>query len=526
MKNEHIYGLIDGIREEFILEAEPRCLRMLAPEDPPRADASAKILEAPDSGLYRISDGGAKSARAGRRPFKGWMKAACILLAVLFIGTAGMGGIALLGGMDPSGEGGISAIFGASFWQGLFPFLQPDETEPPYEVTVRDPDELTEPEDTRTECEKGNHAWEAVCETDATCYRSGTLSEVCGLCGETRSEEGTKPHTYEDGFCTVCGLAEGAWEQTKFSRAYDGEGNPYAIINQVHGSPEGRIVLPNVYYDEGADQLIPVTEIGKNALSGLDQITEVVVPAAVTCIRTQAFYKCTALERINYPAGLQIMEDYAFDQCTSLLTADLPDSVTQLGYGVFRNCTSLVTAAFPAGLEIIPAGMYGNCKSLTQVQIRGSVTQIGESAFMGCAALTDLPSMPELKAIGSYAFRYCQGLTEITLPETVREVGHYAFAESYNLKKVTFLSPSLTSLLTRVFAGCSALEEVTLPPIVGVFSGQDMFLSCRELSTIYYDGTKDEWKKNYGKSGGLELAGAVKVVGSEETFPLSGSLGT
>ena len=522
MKNEYLYELVGSIREEFILEAEPKRLAAILTDTPAAESAAVRrnLYTTPDSVIAGTRAVTAKRPFARTSPAKGWLTAACLALAIILLGGGtAVGTLATLGGLGgvvQGGESGISALFGPNFLPSLFPFLSPEESDTPHEVTVRDPEEITDPPDTRTECQKGNHEWALSDTGDATCYRTGTLIYACVSCDETRTEAASLPHTHENGFCTVCGLAEGAWEQAKFSRAYDEAGLPYAIINQVLGDPEGRIVLPNVYYDEGADRLIPVTEIGKNALNGLEKITEVVLPDTVTCIRESAFTKCLALERINFPEGLTSIESNAFNQCTSLTEAHLPESVTELGDNVFMNCTALVSATLPSGFDTIPGGIYGNCRSLTDVTLKGTIKTVGGAAFMGCSSLKQIPDMPELEVIGSNAFENCDGLTEVTLPATLRELGHEAFSSCHSLKKVTFLSPSLAGLLTRVFWGCSSLRELTLPAVVGTFSGQEMLSQCNgNILTIYYPGTREGWQKNYGLRG-LDLPINTKVVFMEE----------
>ena len=513
MSREKLYELGGSIREEFILEAEPRRIAALTAT----ASVTAVKPTAPARGhLYTVP---AHKIVAGQRPTpaKKWLTAACLALAILLLGGSGVGALVTVGGLGQA-EGGITALFGQGFLPGLFPFLSPDEsdTEPPYEVSVRDPEEITEPLDTRTECQKGNHAWELTDAGDATCYRAGTLTYGCALCAETRTEVGRLPHAYEEGACSVCGLVEGAWENTAFSRAYNEDGKLYAIINKVEGSPEGLLILPNVYYDEIMEQLIPVTEIGKSALMGLDKITEVVIPDTVTHIYEYAFKGCGALERVSFPEGLISIRDEAFNECKALLEAHLPDSVTELGRYVFMNCTSLVSATLPASFDGVPCSMYANCKSLTDVTLKGTIKTVGDGAFMGCSSLKRLPDMPELEVIGSSAFENCDGLTEVTLPATLRELGHEAFLSCNSLKKVTFLSPSLAGLLTRVFWGCSSLRELTLPAVVGTFSGQEMLSQCNgNILTIYYPGTREEWKQNYGLRG-LDLPINTKVVFMEE----------
>lgn len=506
MKEQQIQGIISGIRDEFILEAEPKALAALLPETDPVA--GTVILSSPAEGSRRKTRGKAKR----------WIPlivAAAVTLTVgLNLGLyAGMNALLAQGGAllpsTPSGGNPLGGLLG-----GLFPFLQPEETEPPYEVTVRDPEDITEPPDTRTECEKGNHQWEITDYEQATCYLVSPVTHTCSLCGETKRESDYRPHAYEDGICTVCGMPEGAWTDVEY--ILDSTDPDYLCISKVNGDPEGKLILPVHFYDPSMDRFIPVTEIGKSALAKLDKITEVVIPNTVTRIGNNAFVQCTALERVNFPDGLTSIDYNAFNRCSSLKEAHLPDSVTELGGNVFMNCTALVSATLPPSFDTIPGGIYGNCRSLTDVTLKGTIKTVGEAAFMGCSSLKQIPDMPELEVIGNNAFENCDSLTEVTLPATLRELGHKAFLSCSSLKKVTIEASSMYGIYTRVFWGCTALQEITLPSIVGVFSGDEMFSQCNAL-TIYCMGTQEEWQRFYLQRHLKIPAGSTVIFSKEDT---------
>ena len=101
MKNPSVYELIDGIRDEFILEAEPKRLAALF------HDVAASAPAANKPNLYVIPGGGGETRNRSRvRPAKRWMTAACLALAILLLGGTGIGGLAVLGGLGGIGGGG------------------------------------------------------------------------------------------------------------------------------------------------------------------------------------------------------------------------------------------------------------------------------------------------------------------------------------------------------------------------------------------------------------------------------------
>ncbi|MBP3666534.1 MAG: leucine-rich repeat domain-containing protein [Clostridia bacterium] len=502
MKDQQLQGYINGIRDGFILEAQPRALAALIPAE---EEKPADVLPAP----------GQKSRARSKKRWIPIVAAAAVAVTVgLHIGLySGIVALTNPGGSGPasapSSPGGnpLGDLFGS-----LFPFLSP-ETEPPYEVTIRDLDDVTEPPpppDTRTECEKGNHEWVFDDPGDATCYRAGSVLYTCASCEATKTEAEKIPHVHKDGFCTVCGMIEGAWEDVTMEGYGDGDlnGDTHAVILLVQGEPSGKLILPNLYYSAFWDRMVPVTEIRSHAVSRQTAVTEVVIPETVTVIGNHAFSGCSALEWVNFPEGLTSVGTNAFHGCEMLRMAHLPNSVVELGEGVFQNCKALESATFPAGVEDIPISMYSGCEKLSLVNYDGDIRTIGIGAFMNCRSLSQAPPLHKVTSIGTSAFKDCEGLTEIILPVTLRELGHTAFESCGSLKKVTIEAPSLAGIYTRVFWGCTSLKEITLPKNVGVFSGEEMFSQCNAL-TIHYPGTREEWQKTYKN---LKLPLNTKVI--------------
>ena len=507
MREQQIQGYVSGIRDEFILEAQPRALAALT------ADGTS------DSAVLLGSPAQKSKARSKKRWIPAMIAAAIAVTVGLNLGlysgiTAIMG---TGGGIFPSSS--PSAPSGSPFgdlFGSLFPFLSP-ETEPPFEVTIRDPDDVTEPPpppDTRTECQKGNHEWAFTDSGDATCYRVGSVIYTCAVCEETKTESEKIAHIHNDGFCTVCGMAEGAWEDVNMEAHRTDEGAYYAVILRVNGEPSGKLTLPNVCYFPDFDVMAPVTEIREHALSQKTNVTEAVIPETVTIIQKFAFSGCSALEWVRFPYGLTSVGDYSFTECENLRTAHLPNTVVELGEGVFEGCRALESATFPAGVEDIPPRFFNRCEKLCLVHYDGDIRTIGYSAFSGCQALPETPPLHKVSAIGSNAFDACYSLTEVTLPVTLRKLEYGVFQSCIGLKKVTMQAPSLLAVSGRVFARCTSLKEINLPKIAGSFSGQDMFADCGGL-TVYFSGTREEWQKNYGLRW-LDLPINTKVIFMEE----------
>ena len=275
MRGDLVYELIGGIREDFVREAEPMCLLKLW--DPSEEDGAQSQTES--SVTYLVTDS-RSSPKKSSRSMRRWLAAACIALAILVVGT---GSMALIGGLASSGDVGVSSIFGFDFMHQLLPFLSPD-AEPPYEAPVRqpgeteaiaeaetrDPDSEKEPEtelQTKHPCADG-HDEEILKDRAASCYAVSRLHTVCRVCGLEQDVCGDEmlPHSFQDGYCTVCDLIEGAHpvENCSFS-LYDS--GAYRL-DKLTGDIGEMLILPNVYFTE-ENGLRPVKVIGDHLLAGI-----------------------------------------------------------------------------------------------------------------------------------------------------------------------------------------------------------------------------------------------------------------
>ena len=96
------------------------------------------------------------------------------------------------------------------------------------------------------------------------------------------------------------------------------------------------------------------------------------------------------------------------------------------------------------------------------------------------------------KDVPWYAER--EEITAVQLCEGIARIGDHAFAGCKNLRVVRILTPELT-IGTGAFAGCEALE------------------------TVYYPGTKDQWRSLAIEAGNDALQGAKIQCGNGQIKP-------
>ena len=129
-----------------------------------------------------------------------------------------------------------------------------------------------------------------------------------------------------------------------------------------------------------------VTDIGKWAFLGLDNLTKVTIPDSVKSIGYAAFGGCQKLENFDFPSSLKNIGDYAFIHCEGLTSVRIPSGVTTIGEYAFHECITLENVKLSSSLESIGEAAFGGC-ALNSITIPRSVKSIAEHAFNGCIKL-------------------------------------------------------------------------------------------------------------------------------------------
>lgn len=248
-----------------------------------------------------------------------------------------------------------------------------------------------------------------------------------------------------------------------------------------------------------------ITEIGDQAFSDCQQLTQVEIPSSVTQIGSSAFLNCQSLKSITLPEFINQIEDETFFGCQKLTQIQIPSHVTQIGRSAFQNCQSLTSITLPENVGAIGNQAFSSCKqlnsinipngveqignnalygcsSLSQIQIPGSVTQIGSQAFYNCTGLEEVKISNGVTQIGDSAFAYCTSLREVNIPDTVTQMGREAFVSCKGLETVK-LSKSLKTIESLSFKFCNALKEIEIPSKVQQI-GESAFEQCFNLTTI------------------------------------------
>jgi hypothetical protein len=191
-----------------------------------------------------------------------------------------------------------------------------------------------------------------------------------------------------------------------------------------------------VLFDKAKTKLVQYPQGKRGAYS---------IPAGVTAIEGNAFFRCVSLTAITIPAGVTSIGDYAFNGCNRLTDITIPASVTSIGNGAFYDCVSLaeitVDGRNPAYSSVngvlfdkaktkllrYPQGKQGETYS-----IPAGVTEIGVSAFYDCVSLTAITIPPSVTEAGYMAFFNCPFPLAMK-EELVKRFGGHIFNEARGL---------------------------------------------------------------------------------------------
>ena len=160
-----------------------------------------------------------------------------------------------------------------------------------------------------------------------------------------------------------------------------------------------------------------LTTIEEHAFYRCRYLEKIEIPASVTSIGGYAFNSCANLKELAFAPNSQLKSigEYAFgafptDTVSPAYTSvQIPASVTEIGQNAFYRCTELKTVEFEEGsqLKALGDGVFVDCGSLKEFTIPANVETIGEMAFALCKKLEKITIPKSVKKIGQAAFALC-----------------------------------------------------------------------------------------------------------------------
>ena len=226
-----------------------------------------------------------------------------------------------------------------------------------------------------------------------------------------------------------------------------------------------------------------VEEIGDSAFADCENLVAVRLPESVRVIPSALCQNDSSLREINVPKNVDTIGDYAFCCCSELENITLPDGIEKIMREAFYGA-GLKSIKIPKTVYYIGAHAFQHCTCLTEVTMESEGLDLLGGAFADCRELQKVTLPPGIVRIKHGTFKNCMKLKSICIPESVRGIGVSAFANCESLKEITI--PSMADkICSYAFSGCTGLETVTLSNGMTLID-DGAFQNCKSLKRIVF----------------------------------------
>ena len=192
--------------------------------------------------------------------------------------------------------------------------------------------------------------------------------------------------------------------------------------------------------------------------------------------------------------------DVAYDQVRTVV---VEEGVTSVGHSAFAFYENITHVELPQSLESIGGCAFMGLPLLESITIPAAVASIGEEAFV--ASVKDGFAVAE----GSEHFKAVDGVlftadgTELVaypgnkgglyhVPEGTERIRCGAFTDA-QVEGVA-LYDGMKELKAGAFQNCAAMTEMIFPVTLERI-GDYAFYGCESLTTIWYDGSEEQWNE-------------------------------
>lgn len=240
-----------------------------------------------------------------------------------------------------------------------------------------------------------------------------------------------------------------------------------------------------------------VTSIGDYAFA-YRNLTSIEIPANITIIGKNAFFRCDQLTEVTLNEGLVEIGRYAFWKDENLESIIIPSTVTRIGGSAFKDCKKLTNVSLGANLSEMESAVFENT-AITVITIPEKVTKVGGGLFDKCTTLKTVvwnATACESAGTSSYSvFNNCNSVIELIIGDNVTSIADYTFA------------------------GCTNLDKIVIGKNVASIS-KSAFGECGKLQIAYFEGSAEEWS-NVAVSAVGNTNWQSKLYFYSETRPLT-----
>ena len=182
-----------------------------------------------------------------------------------------------------------------------------------------------------------------------------------------------KPYTEMGGNCYI------GEQQSGNSLCFRVESDGCVLVSSDGGGDRlivSKLVIPQGFTIDG--EFFKSKAVGKEFVSSINTIKEVIIPEGVQIIEEYAFFG-SSISRVVFPSTLEVIESSAFYR-TQLSSVAFPESVRIIGDCSFCACKDLKKIVLNEGLLSIGMMAFAGSKIL-EVDVPQSVTRMDSNAF-------------------------------------------------------------------------------------------------------------------------------------------------
>lgn len=273
--------------------------------------------------------------------------------------------------------------------------------------------------------------------------------------------------------------------------------NQYKSVSVFSLAEESPTQIAGSIYDENSG-LVYIVEDTITIVAADRTRTSIIVPEningkTVNRIAAYAFQDCDKLQSIEIRGTIYELGEYAFKGCSSLTNITFYSirsvgSVADININAFEDTpwyinNDLIVVATMAIEYKFKVDSNGEEIKQTSLVIPSNVQILNKDLFNNQAgrALESIILPQGLRFIGERAF-FGSKITFIEIPPQVEKIEQSAF-ESSMLKTINISASAISVLEERVFADCSALQQIQLPLNVA-FIKEEAFLNNTSLREV------------------------------------------
>lgn len=252
------------------------------------------------------------------------------------------------------------------------------------------------------------------------------------------------------------------------------------IIIYLNGSNIAslNLIIPNYVNYNG---VIYMVKLGPNCFKdNLNIVGTVELNKFTNCIPEACFEGCASITDVILNVYPIEFEDFAFHNCYSL-------------EHIWVHHGNYLSDKWTLKIEKIGDSAFYGAILGGKLVFPKSLTFLGDLAFAKCSLIqsVNLSLCSEISELNKGVFAWCSMLEKVSLPPNITKIGDYAFLWCDYLKDVIFYNKKTIELGSSTFFGCSSIHNFTNSCQFGNI-GTKCFVGAKKLNFFPWDVHQEE----------------------------------